>query len=74
MEYSGYMGGEYKNFIPYGYATWWSIMLFMSRKQTYTITAVDDPRRPTKIKLTQDDRPTNTIILSKEPIQYPFIN
>lgn len=43
-------------------------------KQTYTITAVDDPRRPTKIKLTQDDRPTNTIILSKEPIQYPFIN
>ena len=49
-------------------------MLFMSRKQTYTITAVDDPRRPTKIKLTQDDRPTNTIILSKEPIQYPFIN
>ena len=74
MEYSGYMGGEYKNFIPDGYATWWSIMLFMSRKQTYTITAVDDPRRPTKIKLTQDDRPTNTIILSKEPIQYPFIN
>ena len=49
-------------------------MLFMSRKQTYTITAVDDPRRPIKIKLTQDDRPTNTIILSKEPIQYPFIN
>lgn len=74
MEYSGYMGGSYQNFIPDGYATWWSIMLFMSRRQTYTITAVDNPKRPSKIKLTQDDRPTNTIILSKEPIQYPFIN
>lgn len=74
MEYSGYMGGDYQSFIPDGHATWWSIMLFMSRKQTYTITAVDDPKRPTKIKLTQDDRPTNTIILSKEAIQYPFIN
>lgn len=74
MEYSGYMGGDYRSFIPDGYATWWSIMLFMSRRQTYTITAVDNPKRPTKIKLTQDDRPTNTITLSREPIQYPFIN
>lgn len=74
MEYSGYMGGDFQSFIPDGLATWWSIMLFMSRNQTYTITAVDDPRHPTKIMLTQDDRPTNTIILSKEPIQYPFIN
>lgn len=74
MEYSGYMGGNYKNFIPDGLATWWSILLFMSRKQTYTITAVDNPKRPTKIMLTQDDRPTNTIVLSREPIQYPFIN
>ena len=38
MEYSGYMGGDYRSFIPDGYATWWSIMLFMSRRQTYTIT------------------------------------
>ena len=74
MEYSGYMGGDYRSFIPDGYATWWSIMLFMSRRQTYTITAVDNPKRPSKIKLTQDDRPTNTIILSREAIQYPFIN
>lgn len=74
MEYSGYMGGDYRSFIPDGYATWWSIMLFMSRRQTYTITAVDNPKRPTKIKLIQDDRPTNTITLSREPIQYPFIN
>lgn len=74
MEYSGYMGGDYRSFIPDGYATWWSIMLFMSRRQTYTITAVDNPKRPTKIKLTQDDRSTNTITLSREPIQYPFIN
>jgi len=74
MEYSGYMGGDYRSFIPDGYATWWSIMLFMSRRQTYTITAVDNPKRPSKIKLTQDDRPTNTVILSREAIQYPFIN
>lgn len=74
MEYSGYMGGNYQSFIPDGYATWWSILLFMSRRQTYTITAVDNPKRPKKIKLTQDGRPTNTIILSREPIQYPFIN